>query len=176
MLCVSQRRDRRPRSAGHWRGTAEDGVGASTLEQQEAQDGPAQLRFSDAPHVSWICRQPLREALSIVEKREGLLGRGGGGGRLSRSFLSKNRRKQIGTGSRGPAQSGSSAEDVRPKQQRLRPGSSWPWLGHVVSTRTWAQKTVMATWPAPRLFSFSAGGHLSPHTTWRFSWSITQSH
>lgn len=53
----------------------------------------------------------------------------GGGGRLSRSFLSKNRRKQIGTGSRGPAQSGSPAEDVRLKQQCLRPGSSWPWLG-----------------------------------------------
>lgn len=43
------------------------------------------------------------EALSIVEKREGALGRGGGGDWLSRSFLSKNRRKQIGTGSRGPA-------------------------------------------------------------------------
>lgn len=62
------------------------------------------------------------KALSIVEKREGVLGRGGGGVWLSRSFLSKNRRKQIGTGSRGPAQLDSPDEDVRLKHQQLRPG------------------------------------------------------
>lgn len=63
------------------------------------------------------------KTLSIVGKREGVLGRGGGGGWLSRSFLSKNRRKQIGTGSRGPAQQDSPAEDVRPKHQPLRSGA-----------------------------------------------------
>lgn len=57
------------------------------------------------------------EALSIVEKREGVLGRGGAGGWLSRSFLSKNRRKQIGTNSRGPAQPDSPDEDVRLKHR-----------------------------------------------------------
>lgn len=53
-----------PRTAGHWRGTAEGQWWVPlTLEQEEeAQDGPVQLRFSDAPHVSWVCdRQAASE-------------------------------------------------------------------------------------------------------------------
>ena len=31
-------------------------------QEEEAQDGPVQLRFSDAPHVSWVCdRQAASE-------------------------------------------------------------------------------------------------------------------
>ena len=52
-----------PRTAGHWRRTAEGWWWVPlTLEQEEAQDGPAQLRFSDTPHVSSVCdRQAASE-------------------------------------------------------------------------------------------------------------------
>lgn len=46
------------------------------MEQQEAQDGPAQLRFSDAPHVSWICRQPLSGSSVHSGKERGTAGAG----------------------------------------------------------------------------------------------------
>lgn len=74
-------------------------------------------------------RQPLCGGSVHSGKERGSAGAGWGWGLTLQSFLSKNRRKQIGTGSRGPAQPGSPVEDVRLKQPRLRPGSSWPGLG-----------------------------------------------
>lgn len=54
VVCVLKERQA-PRTAGRRRGAAEGQWQVPlTLEQEEAQDGPAQLRFSDAPHVSWV--------------------------------------------------------------------------------------------------------------------------
>ena len=164
------------RGSGSGRGTAEGQWQVPlTLEQEEAQDGPAQLRFSDAPHVSWdggrLAAAVWKLCPSRSRERE-CWGGVGGGGWLSRSFLLKNRRKQIGTGSRGPAQPGSPVENVRLQEQGLSASHSWPSLGLLCLLQGQCTKACDGNLAPGPVSSPPRGPSVPPHIAWRLSWSV----
>lgn len=103
MVCVLKEGGAAPRTASPPEGNADRVASASYLGVGGSSGSPstaALLQQSPCQLGPWWAGSCSVEVLSIVEKREGVLGGGGAGGWLSRSFLSKNRRKQIGTNSR----------------------------------------------------------------------------